>query len=352
MCVSLVGIGDSLMAGLAPSDIYEKYKRIYPEQSFVTLLATALGLTAGANWRANFVYPEPIEHRCFTLTEYSFLYDKPYNLLGFPSLKIEDLFSIKMQADITGDELFDQAYRDYFRKLLRNNSDDLFSETTPMEQILLLSPDILIFWLGSNNVLLPIAQGCVGKSGEFLDSIIFKAYLDKFFSESLSMLPSLKIIALTIPDFLQLPFLNEGKQLITFSNLYGFDELGDVKEIGREDLITMMGILPFENGFGTKKKPLPSSVWLTKQNLKRVRTVIDEYNFVIKSQSSNERVSVFDVNDILYQIKSKGYFEQDTFRVAFDTSGSVSSIFVGDKIHLSSKGHIILAKCLKQLINE
>jgi lysophospholipase L1-like esterase len=310
---------------------------------------------------------------------------RPYDNLGLPGAPLAGFL------DTTG------TYHGGFGPVIVRSGSGF--PASPYQQLQLLSPDLVTFWLGANDVLGYATSGGVSPSAP-TPSATFTALYTQSLDALKASLPNASVIVATIPEVSGIPFFTTiagnikanptASAAFAAGGSFYFQQAGDLGagtgstkfEGGANDpLVTLLGGLyvfsigigtyapyrslgaPYDNyafaqsvGIDSTKpfgldpaNPFPN-VWVLDAGEQTTTTqAIAAYNASIISIASARGYQVWDAHALFNDISSNGYFYKGyKFTTDFVTGG----LFSLDGVHPTSRGYGIMANELIGVMNK
>lgn len=234
---------------------------------------------------------------------------------------------------------------------------------TQVEQAVSLNPDLLIVWIGNNDVLGAAISGTAIPGMTITPKEVFEAY----YIQLINQIKALKayVVIANIPDVTSIPFVTTIPPYI-INPLTGqpvLDQNGNpITYLGQSDtgspfispdsyvLLTAMNYISLGYGIpvelGGKGEPLPDHVILTPNETTKIKEYLNYFNLVIKREAMNSGFAFFDVFSFFNKIKENGieiagmHFSADFLR---------GGLFSYDGVHPTALGYAFLAN---EFINE
>jgi lysophospholipase L1-like esterase len=384
----LVSLGDSLTAGVQSDGLVIDFQ----ENSFPSLIAQQLGIDdfqqplidrpgissditkAPLRFEGGMILKDDLDFDIISLFINLDL-PRPYDNLGLPTADLMDA--------ISSSEIF-------FAFILRGMG-------TQLEQAISLEPQLITFWLGSNDVL-----GSATRGGD-LDSITPTDDFESDYRFSLTELvngTSALIVTANIANVTDIPFVNFFDEVFRAIPALGIDdpvpvvfdetfeptefddgvfiplltEEGEVVQLllPALDLYREEGLgIPDESalmdlGFsmdeaadlvsqleaaGLNPSGIPINGGLTLTNFERnsIQDAVDDFNSVISEVASEFGIPVVDINSALSTLNDLGI---DGFSGRFVLADTENTAFSLDGVHPNNGGYAIIANEFIQVINE
>lgn len=395
-----VAIGNSLTAGMQASGITS----YTAHNSFPVLLAKQLGLTeskftfpdwtvgSGADTYANddkryrkklIGYNsdnQPIigKEVANDLLPLNYFDELPYHNLGIPgaySFDITDTTELIVKSQ--------KRPNPYFFQVLRNQE----IGKNVIQQAKKLSPTLVTFWVGNNDILFYALSGATSKALPN-EQVVgptpvneFEMYYSQSLRKILSELPQAVVIVMNLPDILFAPYFTRQPKGLTLT-LQEADSLNTLAlQEGKEQrfregfnsfvVSTKSGIrqatlndciLDKEFMLGNKMNgmivPLSDDYVLDENEISEIKQTIKQYNTIIENTIAQEqrnhpeqkRIVMVDMYTLLKNIGEKGYPVSDGSLLTTEfVKGGLFSI---DGIHPTSRGYGVLAnEIIMQALN-
>lgn len=401
-----VAVGNSLTAGFQSGALYEEAQ----QNSFANMLARQMriddfeqplvsspGFIPGRLELANFETSSIVPNSGSGQPLNSNL-ARPYDNLGIPGAVLVDYLnpngSGQLQQRATNQQ--DPRFNPYYGLVLRNQ----IQETNPNihNVVSQLSPDLVTFWLGNNDVLGFVIDGGDRKDGR---SITPPAIFEQLYQASAQALGSLdtKVALLNIPNVVTIPYVfltngllqergvirdNNGimELLVDPANqvylpMY-IDDNGTTRQMLSGDLLLFTAQEFFAgiqagtqappvdvNQDGTPEAVIPDGLVLDgpdtnlpdgdgTSELFQAVAAVTQYNAIIEQvASSNDNFILVDVNATFSEIFNRFGNDQAPYT---DEQGEVlqpvpGELFSFDGIHPANKGHAIVANLIIDRLN-
>ena len=408
-----VAIGNSLTAGYQSAGLYAS-AQVY---SFPNLIAQQL-VKAGANL-GNFEQPlysdpgtpDPVTGKASRYEIISFAdpnnpvigpkgltagapsnstLARPYDNLGIPGIPLAGFM------DTTGTYQSAPLGRD---AILRWTTNPLLGKSVFRQIAVLkaagLTPDLVTFWLGANDVLGYATTGGVSPSAP-TSSTIFGALYTQALDTLRAILPNAKIVVMNIPDVKAIPFFTTiGPKIkasigaiLSAGGYFYFQKAGSLsggtpavdstRFTGTSDpLVTLKGgtyapllgtptFTPYRSllpnyataqamgidstkPFGLdRKNPFPDAYVLDASEQTAATTAITAFNSTISARATAKQALLVDINAFFNQIVAQGYSVSGEVYTAAYISGGLFSL---DGVHPSSRGYAIVANEIIKKLN-
>jgi len=376
---SYVSIGNSLTAGYQSNGLYES-SQIY---SYPNLIAKELAASGAVVTFVQPLWSDPgtpiagttIASRYEILSlvgpkigpagrtagsPENLLYAAPYNNLGIPGAFIYDFLNARDS---------NTCY-----SALGGTKNPLFTSTlrgigTQFQQMRLLRPDLVTFWLGNNDVLgYATSGGAVPVTSPAVFGALYKTSLD---SIRAAVGTSGAIVVANIPDVTSIPFIKtipsqglvltqaqaDGLNLATggvfhfVAGVNGFLAItnGGVKKLTANDYVLLT--CPQDSlksaGWGSLK-PIPNQYVLDSAEVAVARTTVAAYNGIIATNAVSHNAVLVDINSLLAQIAASGTTYAGQELTADYVIGGVFSL---DGVHPTSKGQGLIANEFIRMMN-
>ena len=295
-------------------------------------------------------------------------YAAPYNNLAVPGALLYDFLYAK-DATTCASAVFASSPNPLFTTTLRGLG-------TQLQQVKLLHPDLVTFWLGNNDIL-----GYATSGGAILSTPA--ANFAGLYSLSLDSLraavgSSATIVVANIPDVTSIPFFktipSQGLVLTAttatqlnaatggafgfvagpngFLAYTGVGTSGTVKKLTASEyvLLTCPQDSLTKAGWGSLK-PIPGQYVLDADEVAFARSQVAAYNAAIASLAASHNAILVDINAQLAQIDAQGYTPPGSSLEL--TSAYVSGgVFSLDGVHPTPKGQGIIANAFLRAINQ
>jgi lysophospholipase L1-like esterase len=384
----LVSIGDSLTAGVQSDGLV----RDFQEKSFPSLIAQQLGIAdfeqplidrpgissditkAPLRFEGGVIVQDDLDVDILSLFINLDL-PRPYDNLGLPTADLMDA--------ISSSEIF-------FQFILR-------AMGTQLEQAISLDPQLITFWLGSNDVLGSATRGgdlesitpldefetdyrlslteLVNGTSAFIVTANIANVTDipfvNFFDSVFRAIPALGINGpvpvvfdenfepIEFDDGLFIPLLTEEGEveqlLLPALDLYMEDGIGIPDEGALIDLGFSMDeaadlVLQLEQaGLNPSGIPVSANLTLTKSERNSIQDAVDDFNSIISEVASEFGIPVVDINSALSTLNNVGI---DGFSGRFVLVDPKNTGFSLDGIHPNNGGYSIIANQFIQVIDE
>ena len=229
------------------------------------------------------------------------------------------------------------------------------------QQLKRLNPTFMSVWLGNNDVFVHAASGGILP---YTSAAAFQAQFNAMIDSLLTT--NAQIVIATIPDVTQAALMTTLRWFIpdpadiskpvfgAYISLYGEMADGTPKYLGPHDLVLLTAADWLADGYGipsffpgSRNLPLPRSVILDSAEVALVRSLISQYNTMIRQRES-ARVAIADVYSTFSRIASGGVFISG---VQFTTAYMVGGIFSLDGIHPTSQASGLIANKFIEAIN-
>ncbi|MBA7637151.1 hypothetical protein ES703_44786 [subsurface metagenome] len=231
-----------------------------------------------------------------------------------------------------------------------------------INQVLLLKPKLITFWLGHSEILSGVMKGKVIYGKTIFPPEKFAYYLDQTL-EKLSV-SGAKIVMANLFDVTQIPFVTALPIFIQdpFSGEIVLDEKGNpVPFIGPEGPMTegwhiTQAALGFVNlgygipvSYGGIEHPLSDEQTLSPIEISDLRELVSQYNRIIEDAAAKHGAVLVDIYCLFNRITKNGYIVGDIkYTIDFPNGGLISY----DGIHPSTLGYAITANEFIKKINE
>jgi hypothetical protein len=311
---------------------------------------------------------------------------RPFDNLGFNGgPRVKDFVDLKVSVPGRSD------VDNYAARVLRNVAGSPFSGTSAVEQAASLHPDLLLYWVGNNDVLAAVSTG-VALDGVTLTPV---ADFEAKYVEGLTILKSTgaTIVTFTLPDVTSIPIyttlprfvlnpttrqpvlINGQPVPLLGSRAFPPDcpvapcplppgtlvhtlkaplleaqgigipaALGGRAVIGSGDLTTA---LP-DGSFTPPAGPLVEGVLLYADEVTAISNRTNEINVRIRALSGQNGTVLYDLNAAFSQIAQEGY---EIGGIRLTTAFLQGGLFSADGAHPTQIGYAILADGIIQQIN-
>jgi lysophospholipase L1-like esterase len=381
---SYVSIGNSITAGYQSNGLYESaqmysYPNLLTQQlnisgssvNFVQPLWSDPGTpySATLNFPARYVIlgwsgGKPVIGPNTTVAAGSpenLTYAAPYNNLAVPGAFIYDFLNAK------------DANTCY--SALGGSPNALFTSTlrglgTQFQQLKVLKPELVTFWLGNNDVLgYATSGGKVPSTAIATFTVLYKQALDSLRAAVGANTP---ILVANIPDVTTIPFvktipsqglvLSQGQAdalntatggVFQFTagvnGFLAFTGTGTVRKLTAKDyvLLTCPQDSLINAGWGSIK-PIPNQYVLDTAEVSYAKAQVTGYNAAIAAQATSHSALLVDVNSVLVQVDTKGYAVAGEVLTSAYVSGGAFSL---DGVHPSNKGQGLIANAFIKVMN-
>jgi len=326
---------------------------------------------------------------------------QPYNNLGVNGARLYDMRNTRSYTDTTDSNYF-------FDVVLRNSTpfpNKNFGGKTSVQEALMLKPDIVFLWIGSNDILGTTLVGCGTNGNNFLftSTTDFQAEYGRLLTDLKSSGGISLIVISKIPAYL--PFVNAldgiykntqtGNSLSVFDprtlapinfnqsggELYiplllteanathllltgviacispsgqGLPGSADLTAMGLDPsvIIPIMkayGLAPNESGNGT---PLTGDLTITQNEETSARGVIDSYNTILISMSASFGVPIVDIVQSWWGNGPETPVPFGGYSGAYALQAQDSTTFSLDGVHPSNLGNALTANAFIRVLNQ
>lgn len=362
---SFVAIGNSLTAGVADGALYEDSQK----NSFPNLIAKMAGvddfeqpIMGGNGFSFNeadgrlslniFTIPPSIDFLTAG-TENNRNLDRPYNNLGIPLIRAEQLYTATTAVEADSNHFVD--------KILRG------SGRTAIEEALSLNPTLITLWVGNNDVLESAALGLADDEFPYTAATEFSTHLTNIVNR-LTAGTDAPIFIANIFDITDLPYFTSLPSFIGVGGnktyLFGEGENG-VRQLTDDDLVLFWALPDYLNLLSTgnisEATALNDTLILDVEEKIEIRAIIDEYNVIIQNiANSNNQLYLVDMYSIFKNIAENGYEFGGIIYTAdliyFDADGLlnlnlISTLFSFDALHPNKFGYASFANSFIEVIN-
>jgi lysophospholipase L1-like esterase len=334
----------------------------------------------------------------------------PYNNLGVNGARL-----FEMRSTTTMENSLPAG--NYFFDIVLRNIDDPripdFGDTTVVEQAAMLQPDIILLWIGNNDILHTVLNGCgVNEDGFDIDPPTSPEAFESEFTNLLNDLKAITngIVMASIPSYLPYGYALDGifvsgrlsvfdpetfKPILfscgePYGDLYvplyleeidakhltlngaivyleegkGFPDQTDLMEMGMgyeegeaaamiEAMTTFMelaGIPVLETS-----TPLEGNLTITQAEEERAKDIVDGYNTILSSLSESLDVPLVDITQSWWREYDLAPPELPAFggySGAFVLQDRDNTIFSLDGVHLNNLGHALAANSFIEALNQ
>lgn len=363
---SFVAIGNSLTAGVADGALYEDSQK----NSFPNLIAKMAEITdnfeqplmGGNGFSFNetqgrlslniFTDPPSIDF-LEAGTENNRNLNRPYNNLGIPLIRAEQLYTSTTSVAADSNHFVD--------KILRG------SGRTAIEEALSLNPTLLTLWVGNNDVLEAASLGLADENYPYTDPNDFKDDLTAIINELTNSTVAPIFIA-NIFDITDLPYFTSLPSSVTIGGnktyLFGEDKNG-IRQLTDDDLVLFWALPDYLNlkksGDISQATALNDTLILDVEEKAEIQSIIDQYNDIITTIiNSDDQLYLVDMYSIYKNISENGYTLNGVNYTAeliyFDESGNLSlnlltTLFSYDALHPNKFGYASFANSFIAVIN-
>ncbi|GAB1348414.1 SGNH/GDSL hydrolase family protein [Ignavibacteriales bacterium] len=350
-----VAIGNSLTAGYQSGSLYESAQKY----SYAKLIADQVGTTfafpnvgePGTKGRLEvqslspFVsYANPGSGALLNAT-----YAKPYNNLGVPGALIYDFVNAYDSLSCFS-AVFGGSANPMFNLVLRNQGG---AKTTQWLQTKAQQPTFVTFWLGSNDILGHATQG---GAIPYTPVPTFTALYNQAM-DSLKTLGCPVAVGNILDVTMAAYFTTVGGQLQQqgVTAIWGVRGTGDTIPLSlSKNLITLTASAELAAGKGlSKANPLGNRFILDSAEIVGVKTIIAQYNTVIKNAADARGFVYVDVASLLTKI-GLAYFTSGGYvvdGVKFTPVFVTGNLFSLDGVHPTSQAHALVANEFITAIN-
>lgn len=341
----VVAIGDSLFAGFVSGGLMIDYQK----NSIPALVAKQTGLTDFQQPYVSYPgIPALLELKSLSPVTIEQISDengvplnlnlqRPYDNLAVPGATLYDCLNTK-----TG------GMNDLILRGLG----------TQVEQALSLNPDLLLIWIGNNDVLGAAVSGTTIPGITITPKEIFENLYIQLL-DTVQSLSSAKIIVANIPDVTNIPFVTTIPPFIInpSTGLPFYDENGNlVPYLGQSDdgspyvslnsyiLLTAKEYISQGYGIpvelGGRGEPLPDFTVLTPNETSTILEYLNYFNSVIENQANQKGIAFFDVHSFFSEVKENGI---SIAGMEFNSDFLSGGLFSYDGVHPNALGYAILA---------
>lgn len=341
----VVAIGDSLFAGFVSGGLMVDYQK----NSIPALVAKQIGLTDFQQPYVSYPgIPALLELKSLspiTIEQISSENGNPLNL---------ELQRPYDNLAVPGATLYDCLHT------TTGGMNDLIlrGRGTQVEQALSLNPDLLLIWIGNNDVLGAAVSGTAIPGITITPKETFENLYIQLLN-TVQSLSSAKIIVANIPDVTNIPFVTTIPPFIInpSTGLPIYDENGNlVPYLGQSDdgsplvslnsyiLLTAKEYISQGYGIpvelGGRGEPLPDFTVLTPNETSTILEYLNYFNSVIENQANQKDIAFFDVNSFFSEVKENGI---SIAGMEFNSDFLSGGLFSYDGVHPNALGYAILA---------
>ncbi|MBK7867394.1 MAG: hypothetical protein IPJ75_10640 [Ignavibacteriales bacterium] len=351
-----VAVGNSLTAGYQSGSLYESAQKY----SYANLIANQVGTTfafpnvgePGTRGRLEVQTLSPFVSYANTGSGalLNATYPKPYNNLGVPGALIYDFLNAYDSLSCFS-SVFGGSPNPMFNLVLRNQGG---AKTTQWLQTKAQQPTFVTFWLGSNDIL---GHAASGGTVPYTPVATFTG----LYNQAMDSLKSLgcpvvvgNILDVTVAAY----FTTVGGQLQQqgVTAVWGIRGTGDTIPLAlSKNLLTLTASGELAAGKGlSKSNPISNRYILDSAEIVGVKTVIAQYNTVIKTAADSRNFGHVDVAALLGKI-ALAYFTSGGYvvdGVKFTPVFVTGNLFSLDGVHPTSQAHAVVANEFIKTINE
>ncbi len=244
----------------------------------------------------------------------------------------------------------------------------------PLDEMMMVNPRFFTLWAGTNDVLLHALDGGGKDAFPISDAAAFENAFD-------SLLHTLtkggaKGVVLNIPQFSYLPYFHTlsiqglmlnrresndlnvryngtGMRFVEGANYYVVEDPGETpgyRQLRSGEYLLLS--LPMDSvkcaGWGTLV-PIPRAYYLDRQEVAEINQATANLNQIIAGKAQLYQLPLIDVNGLLQTMETSG-FPSDG--ISYSNQYIAGSAFSLDGIHLTPKGHALLANLIIDQINQ
>ncbi len=351
----VVGIGDSLFAGFVSGGLMVDYQKnsipaLVAKQlkisDFEQPLVSYPGIPALLELKSlNPLLIAPISEEHGLPTNLTL--PRPYDNLAVPGATLYDCLNKKNDEGMHG-------------LVLRGLG-------TQVEQAISLNPDLILIWIGNNDVLGAAVSGTAIPGV----TITPKETFENLYAQLLGLIKSntsAKIILANIPDVTAIPFVTTIPPYIInpSTGLPVYDENGNlIPYLGQSDtgspfislesfvLLTAKEYISqgygIPSALGGKGEPLPDFTVLTPNETALIKDYLNYFNNVIFAEGESKGIPVLDIFNLFNEVKEEGISIAGMEFTADFLSGG---LFSYDGVHLNSFGYAYLANQFIEKLNQ
>jgi hypothetical protein len=282
-----------------------------------------------------------------------------FNNLGIPGAILYDAVD-----DSPIDVRADQRGNPFYEKIMRNT--EWFGKSI-VEQALRLSPTVLTFWMGLNDVLVYGMSGGTRGTNSGLDGnppgthptdiALFQLGVQNAFAAIKERLPNSKVIVANIPPLSSMPYFttlprklpNESNPALPHSIYYRTNS-GSVIAVGPEDFLLLPAREELSKGNGLMPSTaLPSEYVLDESEHSTAIQAIAAYNNILYTEALRNNFTYLDMHAFFDEISKSGLqIAGESYNSTFISGG----MFSLDGVNLSSRGSAIVANHFLATMNE
>ncbi len=238
---------------------------------------------------------------------------------------------------------------------------------TQVQQAISLNPDLIIVWIGNNDVLGAATSGTPIEGVTLTPKDVFQAEFEQLIS-TLKSSTGADIIVANIPSVLSIPFVTtvppyiinpQTGEVVVDQNGNPMTYLGQSDDgspfISPNSKVLLTAMQYIAQGYGLPTQlggngqPLPDSVVLTPNELATIEDYLNTFNSYIKSTAEKYGCALFDSNNIFKDIVANGIEVGGiTIRTNFLTGG----FFSLDGVHPTAIGYALVAEYMIRTINQ
>lgn len=379
-----VAVGNSITAGYQSSALFASAQ----EYSYPNLLAQQIRLVANTRDFTQPLLKEPGvggRQRITSLSPLTLVNDGSldatsptifvnptlpefgYSNLGIPGAYVFNPYTLKNDILDTLNSFVKSFGGSYgnnpFHHIVRRNPANGVAGNTGsvFEQIKRKNPTFITLWLGNNDVFIFAASGGIAA---YTPASMFQTQFNAMLDSLLSL--GAKIAVATIPDITQAAYMTTIPWFVPDPNdiskplfgaylpLQGEISNGSTRNLGPNDRVLLTAASWLADGYGlpsfipgARNQPLPNGVVLDSAEVALARSLVEQYNQVIKQRKS-DRVAIVDAHATFDLIARQGITVSG---VQFTTRYISGGIFSLDGIHPTNQGAGIIANKFIETIN-
>ena len=385
----MVAVGNSLTAGFQSSGMLEDFQlNSYPylvaqqmgktefEQPLIAEpgIGSTPGMTPLYLDDEGNITQDPLEVNPLLLLKNALL-ARPYDNLGVPGADLNDILNT---VDGSGGNPF-------FDMILRNPT---LGNTTQLEQVVMLQPTLILFWIGNNDVLGAALNGSdtpITSQGEFA------SMMESAIAQLRTDLQNRVIVMANIPYVTDIPYINTLDGVFLGGIPMVFDDTLQPVDFGNDTYlplitdetgvanITLVGLSAYQQGLGIPDSaymvdnlgigqgqaaqleagmiaagliptglPLDATMTLTSDESSTIKSAVDGYNTTIGTLAGTYRVPLIDANALLTELNESGLSGATGKFVMVDPEKTAFSL---DGVHPNDAGYAIIANAFIGMIN-
>jgi len=307
---------------------------------------------------------------------------RPYDNLGVPGADLNDMLNTTASAS-----------NPFFTMILRNPN---LGNTNQLDQVMALSPTVLLLWIGNNDVLGAALDG--GDLTQLTSAADFQTRYTQILTRLGTELDQVAIFIANLPDVTDIPYINtldiifrdlpgQGLKPVLFDATFQPIDFGGglnlpmyTAETGVAH-VTLPGLIAYQQGIGVPDSavlvdqymlpsataslivagltangvtvtgmPIPGDMTLTVDETTAISTRVGEFNAIISgiATGGSTPIPVIDANSFLNTLNTSGI---DGASGRFVLLSPHNTAFSLDGVHPSNAGHAIIANAFIQTIN-